>query len=220
MSIKKAKIKLPESINDITLVQYQDFIKKIKGAEDNELFVKQNMIHCFCGVDFTDVLLIVQKDFEEICDYLNSLFEAERPLNMRFELKGVQFGMIPNFEKITISEYADLDNYIDEWEDAHKLMAVMFRPIEEEYKGKYRIKEYQGTDEWADVMRVMPLGVALSARVFFYHLGKELLKAFPDYLQREVEGVTSQSKHNSTASGGGTHHFTHLLKETLEDLMK
>lgn len=220
MSIKRAKIKLPKDINDITLVQYQDFIKKIKGSEDNELFVKQNMIHCFCGVDFTDVLLIVQKDFEEICEYLNSLFEEERPLNMRFELRGVQFGMIPNFEKITIGEYTDLDTYINDWEDAHKLMAVMFRPIDEEHKGKYRIKEYQGTDEWANVMRVMPLGVALSARVFFYHLGKELLRAFPSYLQREAEQVTSQSKRNSTLSGVGIRHYTHLLKETLEDLTK
>lgn len=218
--MKKAKLKIPENINEITLVQYQDFQKKIQGHEDNELYVKQNMVHCFCGIDFSDTILIGHKDFEEVCEYLNDLFLQERNLEVRFTMKGVEFGMIPNFEKITLGEYADLDTYLDDWQNAHKLMAVMFRPIEEKHKGKYRIKEYKGSDEWADVMRVMPLGVALSARVFFYHLGRELLRAFPNYLEAEAEQATSRKRRSSTTNGDGIALYTHLLRETVEDLTK
>ena len=41
----KVKIKLPESLREVTLAQYQYFLERAKGLEENEL--KALMIECF-----------------------------------------------------------------------------------------------------------------------------------------------------------------------------
>lgn len=222
MKYKKAKLKVPAHINEITLAQYQLFIDKVKDLdpEEHDLLIKQYMVHCFCGVDFTDALNITYLDIEQIAAHINSFNFENPPLERRFTINDVEFGFIPNIEAISMGEYADLDKYIAEWEDAHRLMAVMFRPINGKEKDKYTIKEYEGTEEWHNVMRYTPLGVALGGRLFFYNLGKELLEHFPNYLQKETQAVISLNKRSSAESGVGIRHSINLLRETLGDLTR
>ncbi len=222
MKYKKAKIKVPEHINEITLAQYQLFIDKVKDLdpEQDDLLIKQYMIHCFCGVDFTDALTISYIDVEQIAAHINSFNFENPPLERRFKINEVEFGFIPNMEKVSMGEYADMDKYIEEWDNAHRLMAVMFRPINNKEGEKYSIQTYEGTEEWHNVMRYTPLGVALGARLFFYHLGKELLAAFPSYLQKETQKGIFLKQHSSEESGDGIHRSINLLRETLEGSMK
>ena len=54
-------------------------------------------------------------------------------------------------------------------------MAVLYRPIKEEYKDKYTLKDYDG-EHYAEVLKNMPTSVAVSCLVFFYALETELLE--------------------------------------------
>lgn len=222
MKFKKAKIKVPEHINEITLAQYQLFINKTKDLDvvEDDLLIKRYMIHCFCGVEFTDVLNITYMDVEKIAAHINTFNFENPPLERRFKINEVEFGFIPNLETISLGEYADMDRYIADWDDAHRFMAAIFRPINQSKDGKYTINKYQGTEEWHDVMRYTPLGVALGGRLFFYNLGKELLRAFPNYLQKETQAVTFQSKHSSGVNGDGIRRSMRSLREMLGDLTK
>ena len=163
------------------------------------------------------------KDINEISEHLNLLFSIEQELTPKFDIQGQKFGFIPDLEDISLGEYADLDKYINDWSTMHQAMAVLYRPIKNEVREQYDIIDYNGTGEFADLMRFMPLGVALGSLVFFYRLGNELLKATRSYLlnqMRELEKVTTQKGDNSINSGDGITASMPYLEETLEHLTK
>lgn len=73
--------------------------------------------------------------------------------------------------------------------------------------------QYEGTDEYAELMKLMPLDVVLGAQVFFYDLGTELLKAIPHFLEKKGKEIIMMSKANSTSNGDGITQSINSLKE-------
>ena len=216
----KGRLIVPENLNEISLVQYQHFLKQSEGLENNDL--KTKMISTFCQVDEDIVKAINRDDVEDIANVLDGMFKSDYPLMPKFKIDGKEFGFIPSLEDMSFGEYVDLDNYIGDWQNMHKAMAVLFRPVVEKHKAKYTIEEYESSDKYSEVMKLMPLSCAMGAVVFFYHLGIELLKAMPHYLSsqmQELEGI-SPNKANSISNGVGINQSINLLKETLEDSTK
>ena len=152
---------------------------------------------------------------------------AEKPdLQRRFTMtdpngKTVEFGFMPNMDEMSLGEYIDLEKYISSWEDMHKALAVMYRPIVAGKKEFYEIEKYKGSDKYADIMEDAPITVALGAMVFFYHLGKELLRITMDSLQQQaVETLQEQMKNPSEANGDGINQSMRLLEAMSEELKK
>ena len=94
--------------------------------------------------------------------------------------------LFPNLENISFGEYVDLEHHLKDWSTYHKAMAVMFRPIKEKHKDKYSIIDYEPNEDMQDLMKFAPLDVAISASVFFWSLGSELLQATLTYLKNEL----------------------------------
>ena len=113
----------------------------------------------------------------------------------------------------------DLDGYITNWDDMHRAMAVLYRPIKQKLGEKYLIEDYEGTERYAEQMKDAPLDVVLGAVVFFWHLGKELLKSTMDYLVENPQ-IATLNKANLERGGDGILQSMHLLREMLDDLMK
>lgn len=212
------KIQLPESLEEITLGQYQQFLKVTENVKGE--FLAQKMIEIFCNIPLSHVLLIKLTDVRECVQHITNLFEQEQKHQQRFKIKDLEFGMIPNLDDITMGEFIDLDTNFSDWENMHKAMAVLYRPITNEFKETYEIVEYKGTDEFSNLMQHAPLNVVMGASVFFYHLGNELIKASQSYLEQEILEVITAKLHNSTSNGGGITLSTHLLKENLQNLIK
>ena len=125
---------------------------------------------------------------------------------------------------MTFGEYVDLDHNIGSVENFHKAMAVLYRPITERRKDTYQIMGYSGTTEFSDVMKYAPLDVAMSASVFFYRLGNDLVQATLTSLEMEMKKnkelqTTIQSGLNSIDNGDGIIQSMHSLKEMLQSLM-
>lgn len=205
----KVKIDIPASLEEITLGQYQQFLKVVNLDIDSDEYIAQRMVNIFCGIDLKSVLLIKHKDVKEIVAHINGLFDKSnnQDLVQQFTLgekNKVEFGFIPNLENISTGEYVDLDKYITDYQEMHKAMAVLYRPIKTKLNDKYTIHEYKGTAELAELMKQTPLSVVFGANVFFYRLGKELLRAIPNYLQQEMEELITASQHSLTSSGDGT----------------
>ena len=122
-------------------------------------------------------------------------------------------GFIPNLERISLGEYIDVENNIVDWQTMHKAMAVLYRPVNFRSKDKYTVAPYEPSDEVSELMKEMPLDVAMSSMVFFYDLGMELLKAIPTYIQKNLtEEQTYLLKQTLAQSGVGINQFTHLLE--------
>ena len=66
----------------------------------------------------------------------------------------------------------------------------MYRPIIKKKGDKYEIMQYNGAAEFSDLMQYAPMDVAISASVFFWTLGSELLnpKLFKDGNNQDDEG--------------------------------
>jgi len=215
----KLELTIPTQLSEIKLAQYQAFLKIAETNEDSE-FLHQKMVQYFCGVDLRDIANIKHKQVMEITASINEMFKVSHKLIPRFKMGGVEFGFIPNLEEMTQGEFVDLDTYISDWQEMHKAMAVLFRPITKKVNDKYQIEDYNGSITYSEVMKHAPLDVVLGATVFFYHLGNELMNSTLTYLEENPQIQSLMSKHNSENGGDGIALSMLSLRETLEDLVK
>jgi len=210
----KIDITVPDKLSEITLGQYQKFLKIQKESED-ERFLSSKMIEIFCNVNLSKVMNLKLSDVNGICSILSDMFNEKPALRRRFFLNGVEYGFVPNLEDISFGEYVDLDNYLSDWEMMDKAMGVLYRPIKTKYGERYSIEEYNASD--TGVMKDMPLDAALGAVLFFYHLGIDLSMIMMNYLEHKEETALQQYL-NLAGSGDGINLFTRSLKEMLQDM--
>jgi hypothetical protein len=215
----KKEIVIPTDLSEVPLSRYQKFLKIADENEDSE-FLHHKMIEIFCGIELKLVSKIKYKDIVKISSVLTTMFNKDHEFVKTFKLGDIEFGFIPNFEDITSGEYMDLDNYINDSHELHKAMAVMYRPIKTKFAGKYTIEQYMGSNVYSEIMKNAPLSAVLGARVFFYHLGNELLKSTMTYLETNPESMNILNNLNSGKDGVGIHHYMLLVKGMLEDSMK
>lgn len=208
-------LKIPENLREITLGQYQKYLKMQKENED-ETFIAQKMIEIFCNTRLDYVMKMRWKDVNEIVTDLGIMFEEDQKLQKQFTLNGVQYGFIPNLDEISFGEFVDLDTYLADWDQMHHAMQVLYRPVDINVRGRYNIKEYNAITD--DTMKEMPLAYALGAVFFLLNLGKELSVTMMDYLQRGVLKEHTPLKEGLIENGVGIHHFTKQLKEMLGSL--
>lgn len=213
------KLTIPTSLNEITLKQYQMFLK-VASQNENEDFLQQKAIQIFCNVPLKYVTEMKHKDVNDIANKIITLFSKKPKLITKFKVGSLEFGFIPNLDEMTSGEYIDLDSYIVDWQKMHKAMAVLYRPIVEKQRDKYSIEPYVSSINYGQVMEQMPLDVALSATVFFWSLGLELVSSTVNYLEADKTLMNTLKLHNLDKDGAGIVQSMDLLKATLEDLMK
>ena len=212
-------IRVPHSMDSITLEQYQRYIKVLennKGAETSD-FVSMKFVEIFCNASLESIRSIHFSVFDEIGSILQKAFSEETPLIRHFKMGDVEFGFMPNVSKMSIGEFLDIESNIGDWGNIHKAMAVLFRPVRKKKGDKYTIKKYSPSDSVSEAMKQMPLNVALGARVFFYHLGKDLLTHTLSYLEQEMKRTgdkqITQQVQLLAKSGVGINQFIDSLKE-------
>ena len=160
----KLEITIPEKLNEITLGQYQQWLKVAEGKEITP-FLQQKMIEIFCNVTLKQVLMIKASDVDTITNDIAKVFEEKPKLVTMFKLDEVEFGFIPKLDEMTFGEYIDLDSYLPKWETMHKAMTVLFRPVTYKKKEKYLISDYEGSGKYD--LRNMTLDVVFGSVVFF-----------------------------------------------------
>ena len=222
------KITVPSSLRHIKLSQWQKYaaiLDKNKGEESSD-FLNLKTLEIFCGMDLKDIHSIPLREFDEVLMYMSDIFKMKTPRENTFWLKGtdgveVEFGMIPNFDKMSYGEYEDLENYIFDEKNLHKAMAVLYRPVKFKKKDRYLIHDYEGTEFMAEVMKNTPLDIVFGARVFFYSLAKKLGIYTLDYtLQQLTKQQENHSDNPLDKNGEDTKLFIHSQMEMLKELTK
>jgi len=123
----------------------------------------------------------------------------------------VEFGFIPNLDKMTQGEFIDVSNYGTDVKELHKLMAVLFRPIKNrDAFGNYEIINYKGTKQYSDIMKHMPLSIVNGALVFFSSLANELVSYTQKYMA--VEQAKEKVHQTTSINGGGMPRLKNWLK--------
>jgi hypothetical protein len=76
----KLSINVPTELKDLTLGQYQKFVK-IQKTNDDPTFIAQKMIEIFCNINLTDTFKIKVSDVNDIVNTLNTLFDNKAEKN-------------------------------------------------------------------------------------------------------------------------------------------
>ena len=211
------KITIPTSLSEMTLSQWQKYHLVLKESQDPE-FVKLALVTIFCNITVAEARTIAAKDLTDTADIIANALNAKPIFSHRFfDKSGFEFGFIPSLDKMTAGEYIDLDDKFLTEDNLHLAMAILYRPVTEKFKDNYRIEPYESADKYADIMKEMPLNVALGAKVFFYNLGSALSKATIHFIQQKTPKAEAM-KADLIKSGVGTAQFIQLLTESNQAL--
>ena len=209
----KFDIEIPDSLDEITLEQYQKFLK-IQDNNDDEKFLSVKMVEIFCGIRADHVLMMRATDIKSVVQILSEMLNVTPKLKTMFKMKGEQYGFLPKLDDMSFGEYIDLDTFIGDWQNMHRAMNVLYRPINNQHGNKYNVKEYDVDN--AEKMKDMPMSAVLGSIVFFYNLGMDLSKAMMNYLDNKEKNLAQHLI--SEESGVGINQFTHSLRGILNDL--
>jgi len=157
---------LPSCFADLTLSQLaaletlQDPIKRVEAC---------------CALN-DDVRAEPLSVLNEANDYLSLLQQAESRKHLKvITLDGVEYGFIPDWEAFTTGEWIDLESYVgDFWTNAHKVMSVLYRPIERRSGESYTITPYSAKEP-SEAFKELPADLFAGAMLFFSTSRNELL---------------------------------------------
>ena len=209
------EINVPSSLAEITLGQYQKFLKIAENNPDGN-FLNAKMIEIFCGISLSDSYKLKMSSVTAILDILNEMLAITPQHVERFKMNGIEYGFIPDLDEMSLGEYIDLDNNASKWEQMHVAMNVLYRPIKTSKVGKYNIEDYDV--KFPEVLKDMPLDAAIGSLFFFYNLGTELAKHTIQSLDSQAEMEVIQEQLTLAKSGVGINQFMDSLTGILQDL--
>tara|TARA_R110002051_G_scaffold98410_1_gene168586 strand:+ start:130 stop:525 length:396 start_codon:yes stop_codon:yes gene_type:complete len=130
--IEDFKINIPSSLREIRLSQWMKYSKILEANKDaeNDEFLNKKAIEIFCGVEFKDIDKIPFNSFDSIVAHLSNIMSVKPKLVQKFRLIGtddveVEFGFVPDLDKMSYGEYKDLETYIFDEQNLHRAMAVL-----------------------------------------------------------------------------------------------
>lgn len=225
------EIRVPTSLYHIPLDDYQRYMKVVEGvdtkSEEANDFLNLKALEIFCGLHLKESYKLPMAAFNAVLEQLAKCLSEDTPLVKRFTMRGtdgaqIEFGFNPNLRDMTFGEYVDLDTYLTDWKNAHKSMAVLYRPVIGSRKDMYRIEDYEGSDKYADLLRYMPTSIVLGAMVFFYRLGMKLAKrSIASLMETMPLTELSKAEKQSLQNGGiGISQYTLLLEVMSQNLTK
>ena len=193
---KEGKVKQFKLINswaDVTLetwIKLVDFATGTKTEEATETIAALSDIpkQLVKELALSDVAVIMSKIAE---------LQAKQDTTLKriIEINDVEYGFHPDLNKITLGEYADVEQFIKNGIETNlpELMAILYRPIKYKKENIYIIDAYDGEITMrTEEMKKMSAEQVQSALVFFYHLGKVLSVILPSYLMDRLKETKTQ----------------------------
>jgi hypothetical protein len=177
------KLIVPNKMSEIKLADYQKFVR----LEGDDEFLSRKAVEIFCDLKMDVILQMKSSSLTSVTSILMNAFAEKPALTQKFTIGKQTFGFLPSLEEITVGELNDVDQYISDWSQMHKAMAVLYRPVVATFGNRYEIEKYEGSDKYAEQMKEMPLDVTIGAMLFFWTLGKDLSVASLTSLARDEE---------------------------------
>lgn len=174
-------------IENITIEQFMRLQLIVDQYKDNDNKLNAELVRYLYGnlevskIEADKTLLAVMEIINDKPDFIH-----------RFKYDGIEYGFIPKLDDITVGEFIDLDEYIKEGKQLHKIAAILYRPITKQNGKLYEIEKYEGTSKYSDLMMKVDYKVVLGAVVFFWNLGNSLLIASGIYTQKVMEKEMKQ----------------------------
>jgi hypothetical protein len=208
----KVNLRIPNSLNELTLGQYIEF-SNLNITKESEVHLR--MIEIFCKIPREVVRNMKAVDITDVCSIINGMFDTKHQLLTSFTLNKKEYGFIPSLEDMSFGEYVDLDTFIGDNDNLHRAMNVLYRPIKLRQGNRYTLEDYN--PDTSEVAKDYPLDAVFGALVFFYNLGKDLSTAILNSSSKENEANLVHYL-ASQQNGDGTIASMESLTEILQSL--
>ena len=195
MGVKEIQVNIPTEWRDITIETYQkyfDIVESRKKEEEKEL----DILSLLCNLEKDIIKKIGVKQKQELLFKLSVFINKRLPkkLKKRIKFNGKNYGFIPNLSKITTGEFVDIEDYCkDTNKNLHKMMAVLYREIENQKGDLYNIKAYNPNEVNEQEFKQLPMDITLGALDFFLSLGKDLLQNLSSYLMAQEKMLSKKA---------------------------
>jgi hypothetical protein len=117
----------------------------IENDDTTEIQLMIKSLEALVGIDVGLLSKVPLKQLREAYNQLGELISSSpnNGLNRVIEIDGVEYGFIPDFDELSLAEFVDLDNYLqNNWNNMHKIFAVLYRPVTKREDNKYIIEPY------------------------------------------------------------------------------
>ncbi len=185
------KLSLPATFADLTLRDLQ----VLETSED-----PMTCVGAVTGIDWDELREMPRALIQEGFNHLQALRKAETQRHLEtFELHGTRYGFVPNWDEFTAGEWIDAEQLCEDfWKNAHKVMALLFRPVTRSVGDRYMIEAYTAKEDPTPFLD-MPADQVAGALLFFSTTKNELLTTLESSL---IQAAKSQAM-TSVKSGGG-----------------
>ena len=188
------KFHVPETLSEITLKQYQDFILLDKEMDEDAYLMAIDKI--FVIGDLVHIEKLPLKKLNEIFETITNLFATEKnKFTNIIKIDAVEYGLVPNLDELSIGEVADIEEYFKQGyeKNLHNILAILFRPITQKFGKLYNIQTYNGTgDRPAIFQEMFPCDILQGVLVFFSTLENDFLNHTLSYLLNQEANKSSK----------------------------
>lgn len=189
-------ITLPATFKEITL---RTFVAWHTAKNDAQ------KVMAITGRSFNDVKRLPMQTISAIVDTVNEVMSLSTQLHVKIVThKGKEYGFIPSLTSMTFGEHIDLASYSKTiWSNPAKpdytklptLMALLYRPITERVKDRYRISDYDSENvQHIDDILNMSMDKVNGALLFFWNTRRKLLKDSPLFLAEMLKKEVMELK--------------------------
>ena len=200
------KITIPTSWNDITLEMYIK-LKPVLETEQEPVTKVINILCILTGLKREEIKNITLPDYKNLLKKM-SFLNSELPKELkdkRIKLNGQWYEWKIDAQNMLFGEYISVMEIMQKanknddvlFKNLHKILTVIFRPIEKRYGVFWRSMEMNGDRirETADnILKHMSIADAYPIAVFFCSRYPDLMKVIKTSLSQEAEKIVKEVK--------------------------
>ena len=186
--INKDSYYIPNRWNEVSLRKYMQFMNTYK-EEVSQAEKELHIITCFTGANPDHIGKASKRIITKAVQRITNLLETKPSdkLVLEFEIDNVAYGFHPSLKDLKLKEFVDLDNALsDNWDNMHKIMSILYRPIIKRKKDKYQIEEYDfitANNRAKIFLDSLSVEVVNGAAGFFLNIVTDYIKIMQAYSQ-------------------------------------
>jgi len=186
--MKEVKLRIHNEWSDITIGIYQEYVKiqESKASEKNKVI---RSLALLCNTSPFVVKKMAYTDLLDIMNIIKGMIDTEpkeEDFVKVFTFSDIEFGFVPNLNKLTTGEYIDLESYCkNPIENLHIIMSILYRKVTNKVNDRYAIEPYNPDEFKEELFKDCPMNIALSSLGFFLTLGERLAMTSLRYLEKQ-----------------------------------
>mgnify|MGYP003645482064 CR=1 FL=1 len=200
------KVTIPTSWNDITIEMYIK-LKPVLETEQEPITRVINLLCILTGKKREEVQDITLPDYKMLLDKM-SFLNTELPKDLRkkrIKLNGQWYEWKLDAKNMLFGEYISVmeimqkasDNEAVLFNNLHKILTVIFRPVEKKYGMLWKSSKVDGEkirETSENILKHMSIADAYPIAVFFCNRYPDLMKAIKTSLKEKAEKIVKEVK--------------------------